>query len=186
MASGGFESRYDGLYGDLVLSIAPYITSPLAFLIGMWAPPNAVESQEQVVAKIAAEESYTHANHRKALNNFKNTLTTIWATIFPDADMPEDIQQADYLIRRKIISERPERYGTLLSQFLDEETLLKRFEDITTEVLINYNVVKNPSEIALLKVSRTALRGKIRSVIDDIIEVVSKKREGGVEYGRVI
>jgi len=196
MASGGFAARYDGLYGDMILTIAPYITSALAFAIGIWMSPNAIELQEQIVEQKEEEEKLAHVEKENAFNSCSNALATSWANIFPEADIPNDLQYALYAMRRETITQLPDRFKLLLPQLLDETNLVTPFTNSFKEILINREVVKDPKYVACAEtsyfqgdsdigVARDSLRSKLKDVSTQIIEAVSYKKGGAVDYVRV-
>jgi hypothetical protein len=194
IASGGFAARYDGLYGDLILLISPYITSALAFAIGIHMAPSAVERQKQIVEMNTEEVKLAHNKAERAFNNIKNPLVELWVSLFPDDDMPKDFKQALNEIYRKTINKRSERY-TILLQLLDEKEFIVPLERKLKEILINRNVVTDPAFVAGLETSqitgvkeivdaRDNLRREISRVYNQIIEAVSDEK-GGVKHVRI-
>jgi len=189
---GGFDSRYTGLYGDLLLTLAPYTSSGFAFAIGIWAAPSAVEKQTQIVEELTKEEKAANGEMKDALNRFETGLADNWYNHFSYIEKPKKLEDALDLMRCETTSQLSDRLQVLLPQLLNIDNLVIDFTNSFKEIFITEEVVLDPQYVSAAEIShfaddseigiaRDALKCKLNIVIDQILQVVNN-RKAGIDY----
>jgi|GEM_PF-2333448 len=178
-------ARYLGYQGDIILTVVPIITSIVAFCVGLWMSPDAIEAAEEEVQRAQAALDFALAELDRTENNLINSLSAIWSRHFPGENMPSDCLEATARIRSSISNELESRLRILLPQIISETNLVTPFDNSFKEIFKSY--AEDPKYLSMVNIpqydpgsaigtERDRLRKEIDAVTEKIVETVTKRR----------
>ncbi len=124
---GGLGSGYEGMYGDIILVVAPVLTTIIAFGVSLWVSRDGIDDKRRELENAKIEYATAQEAAKKTKIEYLNAVSKIWNRHFPGEKMPSDDEEVIDRIRAKISREASAHLKRLLPQIMNLNSLITPF-----------------------------------------------------------